>query len=169
MRTAAAPDRPHLLPGWQDPVDPAALTALRREIHRTAEIGWAEFISTARLAQAFETEGFKITYGPDFISPQFVRGRDAAEVEKGRLFAMQNGVPAGLMRRMGDYPGLIAEWDTGRPGRTLAIRVELDGIAVEEPESLAHLPYRDGFSSIRRGVMHACGHDGHQAAAIGLA
>lgn len=169
MRTAAAPDRPHLLPGWQDPVDPAALMALRREIHRTAEIGWAEFISTARLAQAFETEGFKITYGPDFISPQFVRGRDAAEVEKGRLFAMQNGVPAGLMRRMGDYPGLIAEWDTGRPGRTLAIRVELDGIAVEEPESLAHLPYRDGFSSIRRGVMHACGHDGHQAAAIGLA
>lgn len=93
MRTAAAPDRPHLLPGWQDPVDPAALMALRREIHRTAEIGWAEFISTARLAQAFETEGFKITYGPDFISPQFVRGRDAAEVEKGRLFAMQNGVP----------------------------------------------------------------------------
>lgn len=155
MRTAAASDRPHLLPGWQDPVDPAALMALRREIHRTAEIGWAEFISTARLAQAFETEGFKITYGPDFISPQFVRGRDAAEVEKGRLFAMQNGVPAGLMRRMGDYPGLIAEWDTGRPGRTLAIRIELDGIAVEEPESLAHLPYRDGFSSIRRGVMHA--------------
>lgn len=169
MRTAAASDRPHLLPGWQDPVDPAALMALRREIHRTAEIGWAEFISTARLAQAFETEGFKITYGPDFISPQFVRGRDAAEVEKGRLFAMQNGVPAGLMRRMGDYPGLIAEWDTGRPGRTLAIRIELDGIAIEEPESLAHLPYRDGFSSIRRGVMHACGHDGHQAAAIGLA
>lgn len=41
MRTAAAPDRPHLLPGWQDPVDPAALMALRREIHRTAEIGWA--------------------------------------------------------------------------------------------------------------------------------
>lgn len=62
MRTAAASDRPHLLPGWQDPVDPAALTALRREIHRTAEIGWAEFISTARLAQAFEAEGFKITY-----------------------------------------------------------------------------------------------------------
>ena len=62
MRTAAAPDRPHLLPGWQDPVDPAALMALRREIHRTAEIGWAEFISTARLAQAFETEGFKITF-----------------------------------------------------------------------------------------------------------
>ena len=60
MRTAAAPDRPHLLPGWQDPVDPAALMALRREIHRTAEIGWAEFISTARLAQAFETEGFKM-------------------------------------------------------------------------------------------------------------
>lgn len=80
MRTAAAPDRPHLLPGWQDPVDPAALMALRREIHRTAEIGWAEFISTARLAQAFETEGFKITYGPDFISPQFVRGRDAAAI-----------------------------------------------------------------------------------------
>ena len=56
-------------------MDPAALMALRREIHRTAEIGWAEFISTARLAQAFETEGFKITYGPDFISAVRARAR----------------------------------------------------------------------------------------------
>ena len=82
MRTAAAPDRPHLLPGWQDPVDPAALMALRREIHRTAEIGWAEFISTARLAQAFETEGFKITYGPDFISRSSCAGAMPLKLKK---------------------------------------------------------------------------------------
>lgn len=165
----AAAEQPRLMPGWVDPVEPAELTAMRREVHRTPELGWAEFITTARLARAFEAEGFRLTFGPDFIRPQFVRGRDASEVDRGRLFAIQNGVPDDLMRRMGDYPGLVAEWDTGRPGRTLAIRIELDGLAVEEPESLAHLPFREGFSSIRRGVMHACGHDAHQACAMALA
>lgn len=163
------PVRRGLLPGWVDPVKPEELTELRREVHRTPEPGWSEFIATARLARAFAAAGFKLTYGPDFISPQFVRGRDADEVERGRLFAIQNGVSVEKIRRMGDSPGLIAEWDTGRPGRTIAVRIELDALAVEEPESISHLPYREGFSSVHRGVMHACGHDGHQAAAIGLA
>ncbi len=162
-------DRPHLLPGWIDPVEPADLVAARRDIHRTPEPGWSEFIATARLAEAFRSAGFSITYGPQFISPQFVRGRDPEEVEKGRRFALEVGVPPEEIRRIGDYPGLLAAWDTGRPGRTIAIRIELDALAVEEPESPAHLPFREGFASVRHGVMHACGHDGHQAAAIALA
>lgn len=162
-------ERRGLLPGWVDPVKPEELTEIRRDVHRTPEPGWSEFIATARLAQVFAAAGFKLTYGPEFISPQFVRGRDPDEVERGRLFALQNGVSVEEIRRMGDYPGLVAEWDTGRPGRTVAVRIELDAIAVEEPESISHLPFREGFSSVRRGVMHACGHDGHQAAAIGLA
>lgn len=162
-------NRPHLLPGWVDPVTFEDLVAARRDIHRTPEPGWSEFIATARLAEAFRSAGFSVTYGPQFIAPQFVRGRDPDEVEKGRRFALEVGVPPEEIRRIGDYPGLLAAWDTGRPGRTIAIRIELDALAVEEPESPAHLPFREGFASVRHGVMHACGHDGHQAVAMALA
>lgn len=164
-----APRRAPLYPGWTDPVTSEELVAARREIHRIPEPGWTEFIATARLAKVFGDAGFNLTYGPQFISSQFVRGRDPAEVERGRLFAEQNGVPVEEIRRMGDYPGLIAEWDTGRPGRTVAIRIELDALAVEEPESISHQPFRERFASIRHGVMHACGHDGHQAVIMGVA
>lgn len=173
---ATAPESPEipqrntpLYPGWVDPVTFEELRSTRRAIHRTPEPGWSEFIATARLAQLFREQGFKLTYGPQFISPQFVRGRDPVEVEKGRSFAEQNGVPTEEIQKMGAYSGLIAEWDSGRPGRTIAIRLELDALVVEEPESVSHLPFREGFSSIRHGVMHACGHDGHQAAIMGLA
>lgn len=162
-------NRPHLLSGWVDPVTFEDLVAARRDIHRTPEPGWSEFIATARLAEAFRSAGFSVTYGPQFIAPQFVRGRDPDEVEKGRRFALEVGVPPEEIRRIGDYPGLLAAWDTGRPGRTIAIRIELDALAVEEPESPAHLPFREGFASVRHGVMHACGHDGHQAVAMALA
>ncbi|MDO5532142.1 amidohydrolase [Sutterella sp.] len=161
--------RSQLMPGWADPVTVEDLSKLRREIHRTPELGWSEFIATARLARAFAAAGFSLTYGPEFISPKYVRARNPELVEAGRLYALQSGVPQDMITKMGEYPGLIARWDTGRPGRTVAIRIELDALAVEEPENEAHLPYREGFSSMRRGMMHACGHDGHQAVAISLA
>ena len=50
----------------------------------------------------------------------------------------------------------------GRPGPTLAIRSDHDALPIAEATGLP-------FASTRPGVMHACGHDGHTAIALGAA
>ncbi|UUM11439.1 amidohydrolase [Clostridiaceae bacterium HFYG-1003] len=49
-----------------------------------------------------------------------------------------------------------------KPGRTIALRADIDALPIEE---VNELPY----ASIRKGVMHACGHDGHAAILLGTA
>jgi len=58
--------------------------------------------------------------------------------------------------------GLIAIYDSGRPGPSLMFRSELDALPIREQSS--H-PYR----SSRDGISHACGHDGHMTTQLGLA
>ncbi|BBI36323.1 amidohydrolase [Cohnella abietis] len=48
------------------------------------------------------------------------------------------------------------------PGRTLAIRADIDALPIQEDTGLA-------FTSQNDGVMHACGHDGHTATVLGVA
>ena len=51
---------------------------------------------------------------------------------------------------------VMAVLKTGRPGRCLAIRADIDALPIDEANQL---PYR----SCNQGAMHACGHDGHAA------
>ena len=152
------------IPHWIDPVRETDLVARRRTVHRTPETGWAEFIATARAAEFFTSLGFKVMVGREFIDPIYVRGRSEAE----ERLAKAAGVSPVLLQRMGGLTGLCATFDTGHPGKTLAFRVELDALKMNEPVDPDHIPYREGFASERPGLMHACGHDGHQAVAFEL-
>ncbi|MBD2102199.1 M20 family metallopeptidase [Leptolyngbya sp. FACHB-261] len=58
--------------------------------------------------------------------------------------------------------GVVALVRGERPGRTLAIRADMDALPIQEENEV---PYR----SQHDGVMHACGHDGHTAIALGTA
>lgn len=57
--------------------------------------------------------------------------------------------------------GFFAVLDTGRPGKTLAMRTDIDALPVQENEH--NLKQKRLVCSQVEGVMHACGHDGHMA------
>ncbi|MEI4803399.1 M20 family metallopeptidase [Bacillus sp. NPDC077411] len=49
-----------------------------------------------------------------------------------------------------------------QPGRTIALRADMDALPIEEENQF-------DFVSRSKGVMHACGHDGHMAMLLGTA
>ena len=58
--------------------------------------------------------------------------------------------------------GVVADIHGERPGRSVLVRADMDGLPLTET---ADVPFR----STRKGVMHACGHDVHMAIALELA
>lgn len=68
------------------------------------------------------------------------------------------------------HTGVVAVLKGGKPGSTIALRADMDGLPVTEQvdvpfKSLATAEYRGE----KVGVMHACGHDGHTAMMLGTA
>ena len=58
--------------------------------------------------------------------------------------------------------GVAAVIEGEKPGKVLGIRADMDALPIEEENQV---PYR----SQHEGIMHACGHDGHTAIALGTA
>ncbi|MCO0861580.1 M20 family metallopeptidase [Staphylococcus pasteuri] len=58
--------------------------------------------------------------------------------------------------------GIKVTIDSGKPGKTLAIRADFDALPITEDTGLP-------FASQNEGVMHACGHDAHTAYMLVLA
>ena len=58
--------------------------------------------------------------------------------------------------------GVVGLMDTGRPGKTLLIRSDMDALPITEETGLE-------FASTHAGAMHACGHDGHMSMVMGAA
>ncbi|HEY3365003.1 MAG TPA: amidohydrolase [Symbiobacteriaceae bacterium] len=57
--------------------------------------------------------------------------------------------------------GLVGEITGNRPGKTVAIRADIDALPIAEANEF-------DFKSRNPGAMHACGHDGHTAILLGL-
>ncbi|MFC5471896.1 M20 family metallopeptidase [Cohnella suwonensis] len=58
--------------------------------------------------------------------------------------------------------GVVAKLDGDKPGRTIALRADIDALAIQDAKTTEYRSTIDG-------VMHACGHDGHTAELLAVA
>ena len=79
------------------------------------------------------------------------------------------GIVANRLKRLGyevrtgvGVTGVVGLLRSGRPGRTILLRADMDGLPVHEESGVP-------FASTHPGKMHACGHDGHLAILLGAA
>lgn len=66
----------------------------------------------------------------------------------------------GLEIHQSTATSVVARLVTGRPGPVLAMRADMRALLITEESELP-------FASVRPGVIHACGHDGHTATLLG--
>jgi len=66
------------------------------------------------------------------------------------------------LKRCPTETGVVAMLDTGRPGKTVMLRADIDALPILEESGV-------DFESGSEGRMHACGHDAHMAIMLGVA
>ncbi|GAA0717858.1 p-aminobenzoyl-glutamate hydrolase subunit AbgA [Clostridium malenominatum] len=142
---------------------------IRRDLHKYAESGWTEFRTASKIAKYLDDLGYEIKLGEDIFNKEYMMGLPTKEELKAhRSRALSQGGIKEYIEKMEDgYTGVVGILDTGRQGKTIAFRFDIDSNDGVESNSLEHRPFKEGFVSVNKGAMHTCGHDGH--ASIGLA
>ena len=143
----------------------------RRFFHSHPETGFFTFFTTAKIASELKKLGYSLKMGREIMKPE-ARAGLGSEKDKEKYLERAKSLLSADEREflpvMEDgLTGVVAELDTGRPGKTLAFRFDIDGVDVTESKDEAHRPFKEGFRADIDGITHACGHDGHIT--IGLA
>jgi aminobenzoyl-glutamate utilization protein A len=139
------------------------LPELRRDFHRHPEPGWCEFSTTARLVREIQQIGVDdLAVGPEAYDPADRMATPPAErVDEWFERARDRGVDPDLLETMeGGNTGAVAVFERGE-GPVVGLRVDIDGLFIEESTDIDHTPAREGFRSETAETMHACGHDAH--------
>ncbi|KAA0511796.1 M20 family metallo-hydrolase [Enterobacter vonholyi] len=147
------------------------LSAWRRDFHHFAESGWVEFRTAAKVAEILDSLGYALAMGRDVVDAESRMGLpDDTTLAREFARARAQGAPEKWLAPFeGGFTGIVATLNTGRPGPTLAFRVDMDALDLSEALDDSHRPFRDGFASCNPGMMHACAHDGHTTIGLGLA
>ncbi|HET7436216.1 MAG TPA: amidohydrolase [Thermoanaerobaculia bacterium] len=88
-----------------------------------------------------------------------------AQIVAERLRALNIEVRTGVA-----HTGVIGLLRGGKPGRTVALRADMDALPVTEQVDLPFASkVRTTYNGQEVGVMHACGHDAHVAILLGTA
>lgn len=148
------------------------LVRWRRDFHSFPELGFCEYRTAAKVCGVLAAlPGCTVRVGSEVMEPAARIGVPPPdEIAAARTEALAMGADPAWVARMEDgMTGVVAEWTFPRPGPTVVFRADLDALPVTESAGPGHRPAREGFASRHRGRMHACGHDGNTAIALGLA
>jgi amidohydrolase len=77
-----------------------------------------------------------------------------------RVVALLSEIPGLEVQTGVAETGVVALLRGGKPGKTLLVRADMDGLPIQE---LRDVPYKSTIPN----VMHACGHDAHMAMQLG--
>ena len=145
------------------------LAKVRRDLHKHPESGWTEFRTASMAIKKMQQLGYTITMGEKAVCREAMMGVPSADALKAHMErAIAQGADPELVAKMeGGMTGFWADMDFGGEGPFLAVRFDMDCNDVTECADADHRPNVEGFASVNKGAMHACGHDGHVA--IGLA
>lgn len=124
--------------------DLAVPTALRSRVDAAAEAMKPTLVETRRDIHMHPELGFRETRTSGLIADR-LRALGFDEVRTG----------VGVTGVVGILKG-------GKPGKVVAVRADMDALPIPE---LRDVPYKSTVDN----VMHACGHDGHMAVALGVA
>lgn len=146
------------------------LTEIRRDFHAYAETGWLEMRTASLVARRLTELGYEVLMGEDALERSARTGVPSeAELMRHYEWALANGGDAELLpRTMGGLTAVIGVLRCGE-GPAVAYRFDMDALPLTESGEREHTPACEGFASETRGVMHACGHDGHTAIGLGTA
>ena len=145
------------------------LVDLRRDLHRHPEPAWCEFYTTARIVAALRERDLDALYvGPEVLAvDERMSVPDDDTLSTWRDRAREAGAdPDVLSTLAGGTTGAVAVAERG-DGPTVALRVDIDGLPIEEADGDGHAPAVEGFRSEHEGYMHACGHDAHATIGVG--
>lgn len=147
------------------------LIAVRRDVHQHPETGWTEFRTSSFIIKELQFLGFSVFFGRDIFNEKYRLGVPEPEcLADCQERAVREGADPKLVQAMtGGYTGVVAVLDTGKVGKTVAFRFDIDSNDAVEIGDKIHRPAAEGFASEHSKAMHACGHDGHVAIGLGLA
>lgn len=152
---------------YVSPVLREKMIRYRREFHRYPEVGWTEYRTSARIAEILENLGYEVHIGKEVCDEQARMGVPEQEILKQceqRAFK-ENISHASIKKMEGGYTGVIGIIRGDYGENVQAIRFDIDALPIGEAETEKNKTY----CSVHGEVMHACGHDGHIAAGLGLA
>lgn len=160
----------------------------REEFHRYPEVSWTEYRTSWQIAKRLRELGYEVFIGADVCEETARMGLPSSEfLQECERRARAEGVPEEMMKQMsGGRTGVVGVLKGGsshesggdvntagtggfakESGRkcVVALRFDIDALAIEEERTDCNADYR----SLHEGTMHACGHDGHAAAGLGVA
>ena len=145
--------------------------ARRRDFHKYAETAWTEFRTASIVAATLADLGYQVLAGDEVVEAASMMGvPSSAELDRQFQRALEQGAHAAWAEKMrGGKTGVVGVMRFGKPGPTVALRVDMDANDLVEATGEKHRPSREGFASVNQGAMHACGHDGHTATGLGVA
>ena len=149
-----------------------AMVVMRRDLHKHPEAAWTEFRTASIVAKRMKELGYALTMGKDAVSRKDMMGAPSeAALKKHQERAVSQGADPALVAAMdGGLTGMWADMQCGGgAGPCFALRFDLDSNDAVECELPEHKPFKEGFASVNKGAMHACGHDGHVSIALAVA